>query len=306
MSAPTGSRTPALARACLALNAAIVGLIVLGALVRAHGAGLACPDWPLCFGELVPELDLRVAFEYTHRVVAGSLALAYLALGVALHRDAGALAAAGRIWWLGLALLAAQVVLGGLTVWHTLARWSVTSHLLMGNSWNAAVFWLGLTLRARGRPPAPRVPRSARLAVALTALFLLFQIALGGLVSSSYAGLACSEWPTCYQGEWFPIWGFESPVGIHVHHRVNGYLLLAFALYAAWACRREARLAAITRATAALVALQIALGVANVLLRLRVEVTALHSGLAALLVLALTLAAHAAFASSPAGQENSA
>jgi hypothetical protein len=47
---------------------------VLGALVRAHEAGLACPDWPLCFGELVPRFDLKVAFEYGHRVTAGAVA----------------------------------------------------------------------------------------------------------------------------------------------------------------------------------------------------------------------------------------
>ena len=47
-------------------------LIVFGALVRAHGAGLACPDWPLCFGEWVPEFDFRIAFEWGHRALAGS------------------------------------------------------------------------------------------------------------------------------------------------------------------------------------------------------------------------------------------
>src|SRR5688572_21803831 len=61
-------------------------LIVLGALVRAHGAGLACPDWPLCFGELVPQMDLHVAFEWSHRVVAGSVALCFSALAVAAWR----------------------------------------------------------------------------------------------------------------------------------------------------------------------------------------------------------------------------
>ena len=58
------------AAAFLALTVATLGLVVLGALVRAHGAGLACPDWPLCFGNFVPAMDLRVAFEYSHRVLA--------------------------------------------------------------------------------------------------------------------------------------------------------------------------------------------------------------------------------------------
>ena len=45
-------------------------LIVVGALVRANDAGLACPDWPLCYGEFVPTFDLKVAFEWGHRVFA--------------------------------------------------------------------------------------------------------------------------------------------------------------------------------------------------------------------------------------------
>ena len=77
---------------------------------------------------------------------------------------------------------------------------------------------------------------------------------------------------------------------------MNGYLLLGFAALAALACRREPRLAGPTRLALGLVLLQIAVGVANVLLQLRVEVTALHTGLAALLVLTLTLASHRAFA----------
>ena len=45
-------------------------LIVVGALVRANDAGLACPDWPLCHGKVVPTFDLKVGFEWGHRVFA--------------------------------------------------------------------------------------------------------------------------------------------------------------------------------------------------------------------------------------------
>ena len=44
----------------VALVALTTALIVLGALVRAHGAGLACPDWPQCFGVWIPHFDLQM------------------------------------------------------------------------------------------------------------------------------------------------------------------------------------------------------------------------------------------------------
>ncbi|HKA15043.1 MAG TPA: COX15/CtaA family protein, partial [Myxococcota bacterium] len=68
------------------LAAAAWALIVLGALVRAHGAGLACPDWPLCFGTVAPRMDVRVAFEYSHRALAGTITLGFAALAAAAWR----------------------------------------------------------------------------------------------------------------------------------------------------------------------------------------------------------------------------
>src|SRR2546426_6456751 len=75
-----------LAPAFAGLAVATWALIVLGALVRAHGAGLACPDWPLCFGTVAPRMDVRVAFEYSHRALAGTITLGFLALAATAWR----------------------------------------------------------------------------------------------------------------------------------------------------------------------------------------------------------------------------
>jgi cytochrome c oxidase assembly protein subunit 15 len=283
-----------------ALLAAITwALIVLGALVRAHGAGLACPDWPLCFGEFVPTFDLRVAFEYSHRVLAGSVTLFFAGLAFAAWRRTRAGDPIRRRLVLAAALLALQILLGALTVWHLLAYWTVTSHLLVGNSIAATFAWTALELRQRSRAARalpPTAPRERR-ALAVVLGLLVFQLALGGLVSSRYAGMACPEWPTCNGELWFPTWG--GTVGLHLLHRTNGYLLLVALTAVARICRGSPRLARWTRAAEGLAFLQVLVGIANVLLKLPVEVTGLHSALAAALVLCATGAAHSAWSREP-------
>jgi cytochrome c oxidase assembly protein subunit 15 len=277
-----------LGRGFLGLVALVFGLIVLGALVRAHGAGLSCPDWPLCFGRVIPRFNLRVAFEYTHRVVAGSVTLVFLGLGIGLMARPATRRLGLPLWLVAAALLAIQVVLGALTVWHLLASWTVTAHLVTGNTFNACLLLLGLRLReaAAGRAVAPGPVSPAARTLATGALVLLaLQIVLGGLVSSTHAGLACTGWPTCSDGVFFPNW--RGPVGLHLMHRTNGYLLLLLLLATAAVARGRPRLGRLTALAAGAAVAQVGVGVANVLLRLPIEVTALHSALAAALVLLL-------------------
>jgi heme a synthase len=296
---------PALARVGLAfalLAALTWALIVLGALVRAHGAGLACPDWPLCFGEFVPQMNVRVAFEYFHRVTAGSVTLCFAALAWITWRLTSPGDPVRRPIALVAALLALQILLGALTVWHLLASWTVTSHLIVGNSIAATLAWIALTLRERAatRPPQPLASPAQRRVLCAAIALLAVQLVLGGLVSSRYAGLACPEWPTCNGGFWFPSW--RGTVGVHLLHRTNGYLLLAALAALAIACRGSTgRLGRLTRLAAALGVAQVIAGVANVLSGIPVELTGLHSALAAALVLTLAGAAHAALRSAKPG-----
>lgn len=286
---PVGLRQLALGFGLLA--ALTYGLIVLGALVRAHGAGLACPDWPLCFGQAVPEFDLKVAFEWTHRVVAGGIAFLFAGLAIAAARNPVAKRAVGRLVMIGAVLLGAQIVLGALTVWHLLASWTVTSHLITGNAFAVTLLLTQRALSEAWRPPPARPVPAPRVQVALVAaaMLLLVQMVLGGLVSSTFVGLACPDWPQCMDGVWFPTW--SGPQGLHLVHRTNGYALLAALALCAWWGREEPSVARWLQVAVALVAAQIVVGVANVLLQIPVEVTGLHSALAAGLVgvVALTL-----------------
>jgi cytochrome c oxidase assembly protein subunit 15 len=272
------------------LTAATFCLIVLGALVRAHGAGLACPDWPLCFGELIPTFDFQIAFEWGHRLLAGGIAIGFAAGAVFVARDRELRAVAGAALVIGGVLLAAQVVLGGLTVLLGLAPWTVTAHLLFGNAFCASLLWVACTLFERSQataPPRDTLSGTAALWVALTATLLLVQVALGGLVSSHYAGLACSAFPTCDGTSLVP--SLHGLVGLHVVHRLNGLALVAAWAGLAWLTRYSGVTGTLARTGLRLVLLQVAVGVANVLLRLPVEVTALHSALGAALVLTTLL-----------------
>ena len=285
-----------LALGFLALAGVTYVLIVLGALVRANGAGLACPDWPLCFGEFIPQFDFKVAFEWGHRVLAGSVGIVFAALaGWTLLQPE----LRSRMW-LGLLitalLLVAQVILGGLTVLELLASWTVTSHLVTGNAFALALVLLGRRLSVLGSPTEARSePASAiqRGFTTLAAALLALQIVLGGLVSSNYAGLVCPDWPTCMDGEFFPTWrGIQ---GLHLLHRSVGYACCLVIVAAAWVGRSHAGSRSWLTTAGVFSLLQIVVGVANVLLRLPIEVTGLHSALAAGLVCTLGVSAQEAW-----------
>lgn len=294
---PTRDRTAAdfaaearrLANGYAVLVGPIFCLIVLGALVRAHEAGLACPDWPLCFGELVPRMDVKVAFEWSHRLLAGSVSLLFVALGYATLRRGPLRRVTARPLAVAAGLLVVQVLLGALTVWHLLAAWTVTSHLVTGNAFALTVLWIANTLRdfARGDPERAPVGGPARGAIAAAALLLFVQVVLGGLVSSRFAGLACPEWPACNGGVFFPSW--RGTVGVHLLHRWNAVVLLAVLGLAAVACRRAPALRRLAGAALVLGLCQTGVGIANVLTGIPVELTGLHSALAAALVLTLSV-----------------
>ena len=109
-------------RFALFVTGATLFLIVAGALVTSHDAGLAVPDWPLSFGKLMPEMQGNVFWEHGHRMIAATVGVLIIILNVLLWRYEKR-GWVRRLGFVALGAVIAQGLLGGLTVifWLPLA-----------------------------------------------------------------------------------------------------------------------------------------------------------------------------------------
>lgn len=158
-------------RTLQSLTAVTTGLvyaqIVIGATMRHTGAGLAIPDFPLAFGQLVPpQWDWQIGVHFTHRV--GALIVSIVALATAGHvfYHHGQRRELWRPAALLLVLLTAQVTLGAFTVLSGKHYLINSAHVVTGASVLATSLVLALrTRRARFSDPSQArdsAPGSAR------------------------------------------------------------------------------------------------------------------------------------------------
>jgi cytochrome c oxidase assembly protein subunit 15 len=300
-------------------------VIVLGAWVRLTDAGLGCPDWPGCYGELTwPKTEDQVLAantrwaerpvetgkairEMVHRYAAGILGLLVLFLTISAWRarrsdPAFPVVLPSAI----LAWITFQAALGMWTVTMLLKPAIVLAHLGGGMLTVALLFWLYLSTRpAQTKPSLPE--RGLKWPVRIGLLAIVGQLLLGGWVSTNYAALACPDFPTC-MGQWWPEGNYEegfklwrgvgvdyeggildqnARVAIHMAHRVGAIVVTAIFAWLLWRLWRVASLRTPAVVVGGLLGLQITLGILNVVLGLPLHVAVAHNGVAALLVLSM-------------------
>jgi cytochrome c oxidase assembly protein subunit 15 len=303
-------------------------LIMFGSFTRLTDSGLGCPDWPGCYGHSNPlsaDEPIRAAetalpsgpvtltkawIEMVHRYFAMGVGLLIIILAVQAWtrwRREG-----GRSPWLATAALAwviAQGAFGALTVTMKLQPVIVTIHLLGGVGLLALLVWLALR---EGDVVHVRAPESATWLVVFALAIVVLQIALGGWVSTNYAVMACPDFPLC-QGQLVPtmdfahaftLWRplgmtgdgeaipFQSLVAIHWTHRLFAVVVIFVLGALLWRVWSAPGLKGLARALLALLLLQFATGMSNVVLQWPLLLAVAHSGGAALLVAVLVVATY--------------
>lgn len=316
----------------VALFAAAVAfvVIVLGAYVRLSHAGLGCPDWPGCYGQLTwpaetqeiqqaneafPERPVesgKAWKEMVHRYLAGTLVLLVVLINYLAWRP-GQRSGKARLLAGGLLILILfQAVLGMWTVTLKLFPLVVMGHLLGGLATFCLLLWLAWRARPLDSDHENLAYAPYRTAALVALIVLIVQLGLGGWTSANYSALACPDFPAC-QGQWWPDVNFKdsfvlwreigvdyeggvldlpSRTAIHLTHRIGAVVtfLVLGLLSLRLLSRRQTRPGGAV--LGALLLTQFTLGALNVLLFLPLPNAVAHNGTGALLLAATLWLVH--------------
>ena len=307
---------------CFSAALLTLPLIPYGAFVRLKNAGLSCPDWPLCYGQLLPPAGYEIALETGHRFVAALLGLLIITITFVSFRQHSNYHIRGLALF-SLVLVCIQGIVGALTVTMTLWPPIVTLHLILGNLlFGVLVFLARITFslerlensvenKSVFRVFQEKLGMRSRVGLMIAVLFLI--IATGGYNSSTYSGLHCEAFPGCHEGSFFSfgmsgtdvskLTGIEghilqpAPVDyqgrflpefknewIHMMHRFIAVVGGLALITMSWIwLKNRFGYNVINNFIVLLILLEILLGVLNSVLRVPVPISALHTAVAAAL-----------------------
>jgi heme A synthase len=273
------------------LLAATIGLVVVGVIVRATESGMGCPDWPLCYGQLIPPtadsgnvIAYKAWLEWIHRTIAAGIGLIALTVVIlALRNLNGRRSLQGASVAL-LALVLFQAWLGRQTVLESNSGVSVTAHLATAMAFVGLQVWvlarsgyaevLAGIRRASGSVVAPIVAAGSIYAL------LLF----GSNVSGSETGLLYPDWPLMGGTLFPPITPLSTP---QIAHRYATAIVALILISALWIVRREkgssTRVRQLLTYATAIFAVQCLIGAAQIFTKLAPWTQTLHVALATII-----------------------
>ena len=271
----------------------LLGLIILGGVVRITDSGLGCPDWPFCHGKVIPSSDPATLIEYSHRMVAAVTGLIIVITGFVIWRSHRKERLLTSPIILAILLLIVQVILGWITVRTELNEWLVMAHLAVAQSVLALMIVItvvGVSLRNPRTGEATSISTTARNTF-IAALVATFAVILSGAYTQATGATgACGDsWPLC-SGSLFPGTFLE---GVHMGHRLLTILAIPIIVAAAnQAYNLRRQIPSISRLAPLFIALfagQIVVGGINVMIGFHRATNVMHLAAATFVWAALVL-----------------
>ena len=197
--------------------------ISLGGFVRVTSSGLGCPDWPLCYGKIIPPMNYHTLIEWGHRTSGAILGLSILSVSifVLIYERSNKL-----LLYMSLITLFLVVVVGGVggaVVLTELEPSLRTLHLFLAQ---LIIFTLGVSLISLYVPADKKysdilILDKYSIIIGVLALTTIISVLTGSYAVWKGAGTVCSSWPLCTTNSLLP----QSSLGwIHMIHRIASSL----------------------------------------------------------------------------------